>query len=246
MGSAARVFRRFPDTLYSMDVRRLVSAAFLLPIFGVATIFAASAPVASRPVIVCYGDSITAGHGLAYGQAYPDFLEKKLDAEGYQYKVVNQGTSGATTKDALAGLPYLLRLHPSVVIVEFGGNDGLRGLPVAETRRNLDQLLTALEKAHVKVVFAGITLPPDYGPDYIQSFQQMFREVAARHRVAFVPMLYRNLIHVPGTIQSDGIHPTAKGSAMIADTLFPVLRPMLDSPPSSKERSNDGALRKNR
>ena len=240
-GGAAQALRRFPDTLYFMDVRRLVSAALFLPIFGVATIFAASAPVVARPVIVCYGDSITAGHGLAYGQAYPDFLQKKLDAEGYRYKVVNQGTSGATTKDALAGLPYLLRLHPAVVIVEFGGNDGLRGLPVAETRRNLDQLLTALEKAHVKIVFAGITLPPDYGPDYIQSFQQMFRALAARHRVAFVPMLYRNLIHAPGTIQSDGIHPTAKGSAIIADTLFPVLRPLLDSHSSSKGLSKAGA-----
>ena len=178
-------------------------------------------------MIVAYGDSITAGYGLAYGQAYPNFLQKKLDAEGYWYKVINQGTSGATTKDALAGLPIVLRLHPAIVIVEFGGDDGLRGLPVDETRSNLDQLLTALEKAHMKIVFAGITLPPDYGPDYIRSFQQIFRDLAARHHVAFVPMLYQNLVHVPGTIQDDGIHPTAKGSAIIADTLLPMLKPLL-------------------
>ena len=116
--------------------------------------------------------------------------------------------------------PIVLRLHPAIVIVEFGGNDGLRGLPVEQTRSNLDQVLTALEKAHVKIVLAGITLPPDYGPDYIRSFEQMFRDLAARHHVAFVPMLYKNLVHVPGTIQDDGIHPTAKGSAIIADTLF--------------------------
>ena len=200
-----------------------------LPFFWAATLFAA--PTADRPVIVCYGDSITAGRGLTYGEAYPDFLQKKLDAEGYRYKVVNRGTSGATTKDALAGLKYVLELHPAVVIVEFGGNDGLRGLPVADTRGNLDQLLTALEKARVKIVFAGITLPPDYGPDYIRSFQQIFRDLAARHRVAFVPMLYQNLVHVPGTIQDDGIHPTAKGSAIIAATLLPALRPLLRKGP---------------
>ena len=207
----------------------MVQAALFLPVFGAATLFAATA--ADRPVIVCYGDSITAGRGLAYGEAYSDFLQKKLDAEGYRYKVVNRGTSGATTKDALAGLKYVLELHPAVVIVEFGGNDGLRGLPVADTHSNLDQLLTALEKARVKIVFAGITLPPDYGPDYIRSFQQIFRDLAARHRVAFVPMLYQNLVGVPGTIQDDGIHPTAKGSAIIAGTLLPALRPLLRKGP---------------
>jgi acyl-CoA thioesterase-1 len=214
-----------------VDVRRLVLAAFILPIIGTATLDAAERPNIDRPVLVCYGDSITAGRGLAYGEAYPDFLEKKLDAQGYRYKVVNQGTSGATTKDALAGLPFVLRLHPAIVIVEFGGNDGLRGVPVEQSRSNLDQLLMALENAHVKILLAGITLPPDYGPDYIRSFNEIFRDLAARHHVAFVPMLYVNLVHVPGTIQDDGIHPTAKGSAIIADTLLPVLRPLLRKGP---------------
>jgi len=224
-------FFPIPATLYYVDVRRLVPAALFLPIFWVATLYAAEPPKIDRPVLVCYGDSITAGRGLAYGEAFPDFLQKKLDAQGYRYKVVNQGTSGATTKDALAGLPFVLRLHPAIVIVEFGGNDGLRGVPVEESRSNLDQLLTALEKAHVKILLAGLTLPPDYGPDYIRSFNQMFRDLAARHHVAFVPMLYVNLVHVPGTIQDDGIHPTAKGSAIIADTLFPVLKPLLHKGP---------------
>ena len=224
-------FLPIPATLYYVDVRRLVPAALFFAIFWHATLCAAEPPNTDRPILVCYGDSITAGHGLANGEAYPDFLEKKLDAQGYRYKVVNQGTSGATTKDALAGVPFVLRLHPAVVIVEFGGNDGLRGLPVEESRSNLDQVLTALENAHVKILLAGITLPPDYGPDYIRSFNQMFRDLAARHHVAFVPMLYVNLVHVPGTIQDDGIHPTAKGSAIIADTLLPALKPLLRKGP---------------
>ena len=211
-------------TLY-MDVRRALLVASGLLLLGGAL------HAADRPILVCYGDSITAGYGLPYGESYPGFLKKKLDAQGYGYKVINQGTSGATTKDALAGLPFLLRVHPEIVIVEFGGNDGLRGLPVEQSRSNLDQLLTALESAHVKIVLAGITLPPDYGPDYIRSFEQVFRNLAVKHHVAFVPMLYENLIRVPGTIQDDGIHPTAKGSAIIADTIFPVLKPLLHKGP---------------
>ncbi len=124
-----------------------------------------------------------------------------------------------------------MRLHPAIVIVEFGGNDGLRGLPVTQTRANLDQVLAALEKAHVKILLAGITLPPDYGPDYIRSFTAIFRDLAARHHIALVPMLYKNLVNVPGTIQADGIHPTAKGSQIIAGTLFPVLKPLLRKAP---------------
>lgn len=182
---------------------------------------------ADRPVIVCYGDSITAGHGLPYGQAYTDYLQKKLDAAGYAYSVVNRGTSGATTKDAVAGLPSILRLHPAIAIVEFGGNDGLRGLPVEQSRANLDQVLAGLETAHVKIVLAGITLPPDYGPEYVRSFEQIFRDLAARHHAAFIPMLYKNLVHVPGTLQADGIHPSAKGAEIIAGTVYPVLRPLL-------------------
>jgi acyl-CoA thioesterase-1 len=182
---------------------------------------------ADRPVVACYGDSITAGYGLQPGQSFPDALQKDLDARGYHYKVSNQGTSGATTKDAVAGLRSVLLLHPEVVIVEFGGNDGLRGLPPDQTRRNLDAVLTALENAHIKILLAGITLPPNYGQEYIQQFEQIFRSLAQKHHAAFVPMIYKNLVNVPGVIQSDGIHPTAKGSEIIARTLLPVLVPLL-------------------
>jgi len=182
---------------------------------------------ADRPVLVCFGDSITAGYGLSAGESFPDALQRDLDGRGYRYKVNNQGTNGATTKDAVAELHSILLLHPEVVIVEFGGNDGLRGLPPSETRRNLDAVLTGLENAHIKVLLAGITLPPNYGSDYIQSFEQVFRDLAAKHHTAFVPMIYKDLVHVPGTIQADGIHPTAKGSEIIAKTLLPVLTPLL-------------------
>jgi acyl-CoA thioesterase-1 len=185
---------------------------------------------ADRPVLVCFGDSITAGYGLQADQAYPAALQHKLDAAGYAYKVVNEGTSGATSKDAVGELAAVLKQHPQVVIVEFGGNDGLRGVPLDQTRRNLDTVLTALEGAHIKVLLAGITLPPNYGPDYIHTFEALFRELATKHHTAFVPMLYKDLVHVPGTIQGDGIHPTAKGSDIVAQTLLPALKPLLSKP----------------
>jgi acyl-CoA thioesterase I len=204
-----------------VDVRR----SFLVSIFLVLLV----APVvrAADRVLVCYGDSITAGYGVEDGQSYPDALRALLNAQGYHYNVLNRGTSGATTKDAVDDLPAILALHPSVVIVEFGGNDGLHGLPLDLSSRNLDQILTSLEAAHVRVLLAGITLPPNFGPDYIKSFQQVYQTLATRHHVAFVPMIYKDLVSVPGTIQGDGIHPTAKGAQIVAKTILPALKPLL-------------------
>jgi acyl-CoA thioesterase I len=209
--------------LYTVDVD--VGRRFLVSIL----VLLASLPLVAsdRPLIICYGDSITAGYGLQSGQSFPDALQRDLDQRGYKYKVENRGTSGATTKDAAANVNAIIRAHPSLVIVEFGGNDGLRGLPPDQTEKNLDTVLTTLEAAHIKVLLAGITLPPNYGPDYIQSFNKVFRDLAAKHHVTFIPMIYKDLINVPGTIQRDGIHPTIKGSEIIARTILPKLIPLL-------------------
>jgi len=204
-----------------VDVRRTLLVSFFL------VLLAAPSLSANQPLIICYGDSITAGYNLPAGQSFPDALRRDLDKAGYHYKVDNMGTPGATSKDAVESLHSVLGLHPAVVILEFGGNDGLRGLPLEQTRRNLDSILTTLDAAHIKVLLAGITLPPNYGPDYIRQFDAIFHDLAASHHIASVPMIYKNLVHVPNTIQPDGIHPTAKGSEIIATTLLPVLKPML-------------------
>ena len=180
-----------------------------------------------RHLLICFGDSITAGYGLRSDQAYPSALQHDLNKLGYHYTVVNQGTSGATTKDAVADLRSIINQHPDIVIVEFGGNDGLRGLPLTQTRANLDSILAGLSAAHIKVLLAGITLPPNYGPGYIRQFDALFPELARKHHAAIVPMIYKDLVHVPATIQSDGIHPTAKGSEIIAHTMLPALKPLL-------------------
>jgi acyl-CoA thioesterase I len=211
-----------------VDVRRIFLASFCLLLPGRAAL------AADRPLLVCYGDSITAGYGLISDQSYPAALQRNLDKLGYRYEVANKGTGGATSKDAVVGLRSIVAMHPSIVIVEFGGNDGLRGLPLTQTRSNLDTVLTAFENAQIKVLLAGITLPPNYGPDYIQQFDQIFSDLAAKHRTAIVPMIYKNLVHVPGTIQPDGIHPTAKGSEIIATTLLPALKPLMKKPAGTR------------
>jgi acyl-CoA thioesterase-1 len=180
-----------------------------------------------KKTLVCFGDSITAGLGLEQDKAYPADLEVLLAKRGYNYKVFNQGVSGNTTKDAVARVKSIVALHPDVVVLEFGGNDGLRGLPLDVTRQNLDSVLTTLQAAKIRILLVGITLPPNYGAEYVQSFNSVYREAAAKHHVPLMPMLYDGIYTVPGTIQQDGIHPTAKGSELIAEHLVPLLLPLL-------------------
>jgi acyl-CoA thioesterase-1 len=200
-------------------------ALCLLPaICWLAIALRAAAPA---KVLVCFGDSITAGYGLDASQSYPAALEPLLSKRGFNYRVLNQGVSGNTTKDAVARVNSIVALHPEVVVVEFGGNDGLRGLPLDATRRNLDLVLTTLQAAKIRILLVGITLPPNYGADYIQSFNAVYRDAAGKHHVPLMPMLYDGIYTVRGTIQEDGIHPTAKGSEMIAEHLVPQILPLL-------------------
>jgi len=211
-------------------VRQVAKALFRKTILALPAflfIDAGSVGAASLPRIVCFGDSITAGYGLDSGQSYPSALGRQLEKRGFQYSVINQGVSGNTTKDAVARVASIVALHPDVVVLEFGGNDGLRGLPPNITRANLDQVVATLQKAHIKVLLVGITLPPNFGADYIKSFDANYKAVAAKYHVPLKPMLYDGIYNLPGTIQEDGIHPTAKGSELIAEHLMPQLLPLL-------------------
>ena len=210
-------------------LRRLVLAAALLFTIHLYAVPARPVPAAARnvPVIDCFGDSITAGYGLAPGEAWPDDLEADLDQRGYHYRVVNSGISGNTSKDGVDRLQDVLRLHPAVVIVEFGGNDGLRGVPIADTRRNLDTIVATLLHAGSKVILAGITLPPNYGADYIHQFDETYRLAAAKFHVPLLPELYEHVYAVPGAVQEDGIHPTARGAQLLAENFLPLLLPLL-------------------
>ncbi len=184
-------------------------------------------PSDSRPIIVAFGDSLTAGFGTNEGQSYPDALQRDLDAKGYRYRILNAGVSGNTTKDGVVRLPSVIALHPQIVIVAFGGNDGLRGLPITSTRQNLTTIVSTIQKAGAHVVLGGITLPPNYGPDYIQQFNQTYALLSKQFHAPLLPFLLQGVYGVPGGMQDDGIHATASGNETVAKNIMPLLMPLL-------------------
>ena len=194
---------------------------------------AAPAPATQSPspsaqnLIICFGDSLTAGFGTDLGQSYPDHLQRLLDADGYHYHVVNAGISGNTTKDGLDRVQLVIDRHPKIVVVEFGGNDGLRGLPIDQTQANLSSILAQLQASGAQVVLAGITLPPSYGPDYIKKFDAMYPALAKQYRIHFLPFLLKDVYGVPGDMQEDATHATAQGNQQVARNVEALLKPLL-------------------
>ncbi|HUI76445.1 MAG TPA: arylesterase [Bryobacteraceae bacterium] len=184
-------------------------------------------PADHRAAVVAFGDSLSAGFGADPGKSYPDFLQNEIDADGFRYRVVNAGISGDTTTDGLERVGTIIALKPAIVILEFGGNDGLRGLPVAATRSNLEQMILALRKSGAKVVLAGMTLPPNYGPEYIRSFEAVYRDLAKKYHLPLIPFLLRGVGGNASLMQRDGIHPTAEGNRIVARNVMQVLQPLL-------------------
>ena len=181
-----------------------------------------------RPVIVAFGDSLTAGFGAEPGYSYPDFLQKDLDAAHLAWRVVNAGVSGDTTTDGLNRLPEVLTLKPRVVILEFGGNDGLRGLPLEATRSNLDQMIAGLQSGGAQVVLAGMTLPPNYGPEYIRGFENIYKDLAGKYKPVLIPFLLEGVATNPSLMQRDLLHPTAQGNEIVARTVLRYVKRLLD------------------
>jgi acyl-CoA thioesterase-1 len=215
-----------PDTIATNDSAPASTSPTPAPTAQDSTPAPAATP-AKAPLLVCFGDSLTAGFGTDSGQSYPDYLQTDLDRLHYHYRVDNEGVSGNTTKDGVERLPDILDLHPQIVVVEFGGNDGLRGLPIADTRANLDQIIGTLKHAGIKVALAGITLPPDYGADYVKQFDQTYTLLAAKYHVPMLPFLLKNVYGVPGMMQRDDIHATAKGNQIVARNVIPIVLPLL-------------------
>lgn len=180
-----------------------------------------------RPLVVCFGDSLTAGHGADLGASYPDFLQKDLDRDGYNVRVINEGISGNTTKDGVDRLDEVIALKPQVVVLEFGGNDGLRGLNIESTRVNLATLIQGLKGAHIEVVIAGMTLPPDYGHDYISRFTGNYASLGKQFHLPVLPFLLKNVYGVPGMMQDDRTHATDQGNAVVAKNVLPYVEKLL-------------------
>ena len=191
-----------------------------------------SAPVAAAERrIVVLGDSLTAGLGLSPDQAYPAILQQRLNERGLGYTVVNAGVSGDTSAGGLSRLDWALDGDVRVLIVALGGNDALRGLPVAELERNLSRIIERAQARKITVVLAGMEAPPNYGRDYTAAFHQVYTKVAQKYRVALVPFLLINVAGHRRLNQPDGIHPTAEGARVVADNVWAVLRPIVERTP---------------
>lgn len=182
-------------------------------------------------VILCLGDSLTAGYGLDKSQAYPAILQEKIDHLGWNFQVINAGLSGETTAGGLRRLDWFLKRKIDVLILALGGNDALRGIPLDSTKKNLDEIMTRTQAKYsgVKIVLSGMLIPPNWGTDYPNKFRAIFPEIAKKHKAQLIPFLLEG---VGGKAQlnfPDGIHPTAEGHQIVAENVWKVLKPILAS-----------------
>jgi len=184
-------------------------------------------PAVKRPQVVVFGDSLTAGLGLDPTQAYPALLQRRIDAAGFDYEVVNAGVSGDTSAGGLSRVDWVLGPDVRVLVVAFGGNDGLRGLPAEELKRNLGGIIRRAKTKNVEVVLAGMEAPPNLGQTYTDRFRDVYRSLAREEHVALVPFLLEGVAGVASLNQPDGIHPTAEGARKAADNVWPALEPLL-------------------
>jgi acyl-CoA thioesterase-1 len=179
--------------------------------------------------ILFYGDSITAGYGIGTELAFPKLIEDKLKNDGYRVEVINGGLSGETTAGGLTRIDWMLNRNYDIFILELGGNDGLRGLPLAETRRNLNRIIERVKAKNpkTKIVVAGMMVPPNMGPEYSAEFRGIFKEIAAENQAILIPFLLEDVGGVEKLNQPDGIHPNVKGHQVIADNIYPVIKKLL-------------------
>jgi acyl-CoA thioesterase I len=194
----------------------------------------ASPDESARPRIVVLGDSLTAGYGLLELQAYPALLQDKLNAEGYGWEIVNAGVSGDTSAAARQRLDWALNQgNVRILVLALGANDGLRGLPVSEMKKNLAAIIEGAHDRGIAVLLAGMEAPPNFGPEYTVSFRQVYRDLAKQYKVTLLPFLLDKVAGESTLNQSDGIHPNVEGERIVADTVWTVLKPMVDAAAAS-------------
>ena len=181
-----------------------------------------------RPVVVAFGDSLTAGHRVGPGESYPAHLQRELDRRGIGFRVVNEGVSGDTTARALSRVDAALAHDPAWVLLALGANDGLRGLPLDVMERNLGQLIERFEDAGAQVLLAGMMLPRNYGPEYVQQFEAVYPRLATQHGLPLLPFLLENVAMVRELNNRDGIHPNGKGNQIVARQVADAFESVLD------------------
>lgn len=181
-----------------------------------------------RPRIVAFGNSLTAGLGVAAEDSYPSQLQRRLDQDGFQYRVINAGVSGDTTAGGLRRISWVLKSRPHIVILELGANDGLRGLSLRETKVNLERIIQQCQSASVTVVLAGMKLPPNYGAEYTNGFESIYAALASQYHLVLIPFFLDGVAGSTSLNQADGIHPTGDGYRIIVDKVMGTVRPLLD------------------
>ncbi len=182
----------------------------------------------SGPVIIILGDSLSAAYGMEVSQSWPSLLQERLIHNGYAYRVFNSSIAGDTTQGGLARLPRLLDKHqPAIVILELGGNDGLRGLPIEVTSANLSSMIEQSQSAGASVILSEMMIPPNYGRTYTEKFNDMYMILTEQYGITLLPFLLQDIALQEGLMQADGIHPTAQAQPMIVDQVWIVLEPLL-------------------
>jgi len=186
------------------------------------------ASAAQNPIILSFGDSLSAAYGLQPEQGWVALLQQRLHDQGYEYQTLNASVSGETSSGGLERLPHLLALHhPAVVLLELGANDGLRGLPLQTVHDNLAHMITLAKDSGARVLLLGIRLPPNYGLRYGNGFADLYSQLAQQFRLPLVPFLLAGVALHPGLMQADGLHPLAAGEPQVLDTVWPSLLPLL-------------------
>jgi acyl-CoA thioesterase I len=208
-----------------------VGRLFARALFSFSLLMVATGAAPQAGIVLFLGDSITAGHGLELTQAYPALIQNKIDAKGWRFKAVNAGQSGDTSAGALDRLDWLLKNKVEVLVLELGGNDGLRGLPVESTRKNLQALIdrTKAKYPSAHVVIAGMKVPPNMGREYGAKFEAIFADLAKKNKASLIPFVLEGVGGVPALNLPDGIHPTAEGQEIVAATVWKTLEPVLRS-----------------
>ncbi|MBL0745425.1 arylesterase [Chryseolinea lacunae] len=197
-----------------------------LLIISLLALFSAAPPA---KVILFYGDSLTAGNGLSVEEAFPAIIQKKLTEKGKSVKVINAGLSGETSAGGISRLDWVLRQPVDVFVLELGANDGLRGLPLDQTQKNLQAIIDKVKTKNpaVKIVVAGMMVPPNMGPDYTTKFQKIFPALAKKNNAALIPFLLQDVAGNEKLNNPDGIHPNVEGHKIVANTVLKVLEPLL-------------------